>query len=65
MIVEIAEHFIDTDAIENITNIYTDFSLDEPCDMFKVYFSISYVVVKGGDLKSKRDELIKVWKSGY
>ena len=62
MIHEINEHIIETSDIEQITPIYTDYGRDDACDCFKIYLRISFVVVRGENLKEKRDELVRVWR---
>lgn len=60
MIYDLKNHIIETDEIEQITPIYTDYTIMEDC--FKVYLKTSYVVIRGDDSRELREGLVKFWK---
>ena len=64
MILDIGENTIDTDEIENISPIYTNFNNGDLEECFKVYLKISFVVVSGGDIRARRQQLVDIFKSG-
>lgn len=64
MIVDINDNLIETDEIVNVTPIYDTPGDDGMIECFKVNLPNSYIIVRGDNLKEKRDKLINYWTKG-
>lgn len=64
MIIDINDNLIETNEIVNVTPIYDVPTEEGMHECFKVNLPNSYVIVRGDELKEKRDKLIEVWTNG-